>query len=494
MESGSGRLRPPTSKDTGGGRHGSARWVHFAGSVAVPPALARAVQQNEARLIELSPPAQGGPGSSDPPPSVCVVALDDEERARRALARLQPLAVPALAIAAGADGWSIPQRAKWLILGVESVLDSTAAGFEDHCAARLRELLARIEAERSRLEAIQGLMRGLGIVGDSAPILEVFARILRACELSDVACLIRGETGTGKELVARALHRLDPKRALGPFVAVNCAALPASLAESELFGHKEGSFTGARRSRTGLVRSAEGGVLFLDEVGELPGALQSKLLRLVEDRSVTSLGEDTSRAVDVRIIAATNRDLESMIAGGDFREDLYHRLAVLEMRVPPLRERKDDLRALVDHFLDTGPGPSPQRVGKDFLQALRALTFPGNIRQLRNLVVAASLSAGEQRTLQLAHLPRAALQELAAGAGTHRSAHPSATRPSREEVLETLFESEGWDLTRCLDRCEQTLLRAALVRSHWNQTRTAKLLGVTPRTVYTKLRKHGLHR
>ena len=195
-------------------------------------------------------------------------------------------------------------------------------------------------------------MKRLGSVGESQAMMAVFHTVLRVSPLSDMPVLITGETGTGKELLAHAIHQLDPKRCHGPFIALNCSALSPGLAESELFGHRRGAFTGADRERKGLIRAAEGGVLFLDEIGELDDALQAKLLRVLQENRVLGIGDDQEVAVNVRIIAATNRNLDAMVQQRTFRADLFHRLNVLAIHIPPLRERPADLKPLIEHFLE----------------------------------------------------------------------------------------------------------------------------------------------
>jgi transcriptional regulator with GAF, ATPase, and Fis domain len=235
----------------------------------------------------------------------------------------------------GAQSWSLGVRCQVLLAGSLRLLDSAKAGFAEALQNILAQLL-RAEAERlSEEDRITHLMKMLGIVGESQAIRSVFRTILRVSQLSDLPILLTGETGTGKELLARAIHQLDPKRCNAPCVALNCAAISPALAESELFGHRRGAFSGAERDRKGLIRSAAGGVLFLDEIGELDDALQAKLLRVLQEHRVLGVGEDQELPVDVRVIAATHRDLDEMIQQGKFRADLFHRLNVLSVHIPP---------------------------------------------------------------------------------------------------------------------------------------------------------------
>ena len=226
-----------------------------------------------------------------------------------------------------------------------------------------------------------------GLVGGSMAMSQL-REVLDRIAPTPSTVLLQGESGTGKEVVARALHRLSPRRAKA-FVPVNCAAIPSELIESELFGHVKGAFTGAAASRNGLFYYANGGTLFLDEISELPLAMQSRLLRVLEDRKLRPVGSEREVPVDVRIVAASNRDLAAAVKAGEFREDLYYRLAVVDLPVPPLRERCEDIPALVEHFiamLSQRLGVPPLAVGADIIEALRAYPWPGNVRELRNFV------------------------------------------------------------------------------------------------------------
>ena len=284
-----------------------------------------------------------------------VVALGtyqtDDTLASKVIGRMKQAGLRVIAHERGAHSWSVGLRCRVLLDGASCVLDSEEPGFSQELRRIVTEVIAHKTHELAEKERIHELMRTFGIVGKSDAIELAFRQALRVGHFSDLAVLITGESGTGKELMARAIHQLDPKRCGGPFVAINCGAISSGLAESELFGHSRGAFTGADRDRKGLVRAAEGGVLFLDEVGELGSDIQAKLLRVLQDHRVMSVGTDHDVGVDVRVIAATNRNLERMMEQGQFREDLFHRLNMLSVSLPPLRERVADLKPLVDNFL-----------------------------------------------------------------------------------------------------------------------------------------------
>jgi DNA-binding NtrC family response regulator len=291
---------------------------------------------------------------------------------------------------------------------------------------------------------------------------------------SDATVLLEGESGTGKELLAKAIH-VNSQRSRGPFVTVNCAAIPEHLLESELFGHRRGAFTGAVADKQGKFEAAHRGTIFLDEVGELPLLLQVKILRVLQEREVDKVGETRPIKIDVRVIAATNRDLEKMTADGAFREDLYYRLAVVSIRVPPLRERSDDIPFLVDHFLAKHaerlgrPRPS---VDKAVYAAFSLYAWPGNIRELEN-VIERALVLDRDGALDFQDLPERLL-----------------TRGQRIANLRIELPDEGISL----EDVERELLLAALEKHNWNQTRAAAYLNITRSTLLYRMQKFGLER
>lgn len=280
--------------------------------------------------------------------SVAVVATGTEPDAAGmcAIRDLKRQGFEIVAYEDGSETWSVRLRCLSLLAGAVQLLDSSAANFDCRIQDTLTEMLSVAARHHQEAQQIMSVMREMGMVGRSAAMMHVFRSVIRFSALSDLPVLIAGETGTGKEGLARALHRLDPKRKAGPFVAVNCGAIAASLAESEFFGHRRGAFTGADRERKGLIRSAEGGVLFLDEIGELDVSLQAKLLRVLQENRVLVVGEDRDIAVNIRVVAATNRNLSQMGQQSQFRADLFHRLNVLSIRVPSLCERNDNLAPL----------------------------------------------------------------------------------------------------------------------------------------------------
>lgn len=417
----------------------------------------------------------------------------------QAIRDLKAKGLKVIACEEGAGSWVIRVKCLPLLAGAVHLLDSSSAQFP----CELREVIERIvraEAQkRSEENQVRAIMRGLGMVGQSATMMRVFRSIIRFSALSDLPVLIMGETGTGKEGLARAVHRLDPNRSRGPFVAVNCGAISAALAESEFFGHRRGAFTGAERERKGLIRSAEGGVLFLDEIADLEVALQTRLLRVLQENRVLGVGEDREAEVSVRVVAASNRDLEQMIRNNRFRADLFHRLNVLSIHVPPLRDRPDDLAPLVEHFLQKYQSLAPTVApiaDADFLEALRQIELPGNVRQLENLVRQVLVRKVTDLPLSISDVPVEILLQLLRNEEKPGPRKPEDLKCADSQTLATsvvdLLAANGWNLARSMDICERYALEAAMGRTRGNQSQTARLLGITPRSVYNKLRKHRL--
>ncbi len=321
---------------------------------------------------------------------------------------------------------------------------------------RLREAVARENADL-RLRAA-----GTDLVVGGDPRTRALLRTAEKAARSDLAVLLVGESGTGKERLAHSIHARSA-RAGGPFVPVDCGALPTDLVESELFGHVRGAFTGATRDRPGRFLEADGGTLFLDEVGNLPLDVQPKLLRAIESLDVTPVGGDRARLVDLRVVAATNVPLRRLVEEGRFRPDLYYRLAVIEIEVPPLRERAADLPLLVDAFLRDVPG-RPRRFDREALDALARYPWPGNLRELRNAVYRAAVMA-EGDPIGLADLPAEIREAASKGAGPLPAAAP---------VLS-------------LAEAERRAIEAALAAAGGNKTRAAALLGISRDTLYRRL-------
>jgi two-component system response regulator AtoC len=340
--------------------------------------------------------------------------------------------------------------------------------------AEERERLAR-ENRRLRTE-LSGAYRADAIVGAS-PVMQELLRQVRKVAPQRVTVLLDGESGTGKELIARALHELSPRASLA-FVAVNCGAIPGELIESELFGHVRGAFTDAVRAKKGLATEADGGTLFLDEVGELPLGVQVKLLRFLQEQEVRPVGDVRSRKVDVRVVAATSRDLTREVAAGRFREDLLYRLDVVRLRLPPLRERPEDVPALAAHFLAKYARLRPDlpglALGDDAGEALVAHRWPGNVRELEHAL---------ERAVVLADGPLIHEQDLP---DTLRApAHPPAA-----EVAEGA--ADGLSVKRATRALEERLIRAALERTGGNRTRAAELLDLSYRALLYKIRDYGI--
>ncbi len=325
----------------------------------------------------------------------------------------------------------------------------------------VRDLQAHL-VERHRLE---------GIIGESGRMQEVLALVKRVAP-SDATVLIRGESGTGKELIARAIH-FNSSRSAGPLVTLNCAALPEQLLESELFGHERGAFTGAVAQRKGRFELADGGSIFLDEIGDLSPALQAKLLRVLQERRFERLGGTHTLTVNVRILAATHRDLEQALKDGAFRDDLYYRLNVVTIQIPPLRERREDIPPLLDHFLGKFAAKNRREVSGLTAAARDALLrydYPGNVRELENLV---------ERAVLLCRGGVIDLEDL-----------PVAARPGERSAAAAPEEPRS--LPDLVDSIERQAIRAALLRHDGVQTRAAQELGISERVLRYKMKKLGL--
>ncbi len=336
--------------------------------------------------------------------------------------------------------------------------------------------MSKLQKKTEVLERSLATSGSLGeMVGSSAVMKQVFSLISQVAP-SKAAVLVTGESGTGKELVARAIHSLSP-RANGPFVAVNCAAMPESLMESELFGHEKGAFTGAVERRAGCFELAEHGTMLLDEIGDMPIATQAKLLRVLEDSKVRRLGARAEVTVDVRIIAATNKNLEDAIKKGEFREDLYYRLNVFQLLLPPLRERMDDIPNIASRLvegLNKKHECKATDLAPDALAALMAHRWPGNIRELRNALERAVILAGEG-TIHQEHLPMALRPS-----GAMKTATPaSGGNGIQLEVGMTVEEAERLLILKTLEHTKN------------NKTRAAEILGISLKTLFNKLKEYG---
>ncbi len=325
------------------------------------------------------------------------------------------------------------------------------------------------------------------IIGDSAALREVLSKVEQVAPTASTV-LLRGETGTGKELVAHAIHINSPREEK-PFVRVNCAALAPGVLESELFGHEKGSFTGALARRPGRFELADGGTLFLDEVGDLPMEVQIKLLRTLQEREFERVGGAETIKVDVRVISATNRNLEKMIEDGEFREDLYYRLNVFPINLPPLRDRLEDLPVLVQHFVakfSRTMGGTPQQPAPDALAKLREYNWPGNVRELENIIERAMILAKGQ-ALAATHLDFGRRAQVAGASSTASgpvlvvSAAPApALADDGKSLAERLLDSERKEII------------AAVEKSRGNIASASRMLGINRSTLYYRLRKHGL--
>lgn len=365
---------------------------------------------------------------------------------------------------------------------VDSAVEAIKQGAETYIVKpfKMAELLVhvqravdrgRVMVENENLRAQIRKERGLGDILGKSPQMKAIFDLVQRVALTQSSVLIQGESGTGKELVARAIHHLGP-RSEGPFVAINCTAIPENLLESELFGHAKGSFTGATQRKKGLFEEAQGGTLLLDEIGDMSPGLQSKLLRVLQERRIRPVGDTSSHDIDIRLMAATHRDLKAAIREGSFREDLYYRISVIPILIPPLRERRDDIPVLANHFLArySAQNPVPHNRVTGFTQAamskLMSMRWEGNVRELENVV---------ERAVVLCNRPLVDVDDLSQGTDLDPlSAMEQATKefPSLQEL-------------------EKRYIRMVLNKTQGKKDRASQILGINRRTLYRKEQEYG---
>ncbi len=349
--------------------------------------------------------------------------------------------------------------------------------------------VARIRRERTRLQAENALLREevkveggfKDMVGSSSAMAAVLD-LVRKVAVSDSSVLITGDSGTGKELIARALHDLS-RRKQASFIRVNCGALVETLLESEMFGHEKGSFTGANKRKLGRFELADGGTIFLDEIGEIGAALQLKLLRVLQEREFERVGGEETLSVDVRVVAATNQDLQALVQQGRFREDLYYRLHIVPLHLPPLRERADDIEALTQHFLTKlrgRTGKKIQSISDEALQVLKGYRWPGNVRELEN-VIEQSMVFAEGEQIQAADLP-----------SNLKGRSPSGPCLRQTSDHNLSVDTAARSLPEILDEVERHLIQQAFTKANKTKTETARILGIKTSALYYKLEKYGI--
>ena len=400
----------------------------------------------------------------------------------------------------------LPQQIAVIMLtaqgSIESAVDAMRIGAYDYIPKpvdpiRLKTILqnaCRQLGADNEVEISRRRLRDTGVlgplVGNSPQMREIFALIERIAP-SNVSVLITGESGTGKELVARALHELSPRKS-HPFVAVNCAAIPETLIESEIFGHERGAFTGATERRAGCFELAEEGTLLLDEIGEMPAPTQAKLLRVLEDHSLRRLGSKVETPVDVRVVAATNKDPQTAVANGELRGDLFYRLNVFNIQMPPLRAHKEDIEPIAQSMIDTMNERHHCKVSglsDALLKRLLAHDWPGNVRELRNTIERAVILAGSG-ALTPDHLPDRFAEP---GVSPNPKPHP-AVHVSHANVHAQPYDSPSTvsvEVGTTVDEAERQLIIKTLASTHNNKTKAAEILGISSKTLQNKLKEYN---
>ena len=405
---------------------------------------------------------------------------------------------------------TIPVIMMTAFVSAETAIRSTTLDADDYLVkpfdvAALKQLITQTLQKHASIETLQQPAQAISetrppdavpMLGNSRAMQEVY-KIIGKSAARDITVLITGESGTGKELVARALHTYS-QRSNGPFLAINCAAIPDALLESELFGFEKGAFSGAVESRPGKFELAHGGTLFLDEIGDMPPQLQSKLLRVLQEREISRLGGRQPRHIDIRIIAATNQSLDTLMQEGRFREDLYYRLDVVRINLPPLRERGDDILLIANHLLQlhtnhgqtgqdekTGKGKTlgPQGFSPTACEKLLSYTWPGNVRELENIIAQAVLNTRGSLITE-DDLPLHAVNDKT----TVEASSPS-TEIALDKTLEALFSQHAGNV---LAQSEQLVVSKALELSRYNQVQAARLLGVSRNVLRERMKRYKL--
>ncbi len=403
----------------------------------------------------------------------------------------------------------MPERIAVVMLtaqgSIESAVEAMRLGAYDYLPkpvdpARLKVILhnATLQKETDvELEPQRRLARDTGTLGSlvgNTPAMKAIFKLIERVAPSNVPVLITGESGTGKELVARALHDLSSRRTK-PFVAVNCAAIPETLIESEIFGHEKGAFTGAVERRAGCFELAEEGTLLLDEIGEMPAATQAKLLRVLEDRALRRLGSKVETPVDVRVVAATNKDPQEAVENGELRGDLFYRLNVFNIQMPALREHRGDVKAIAEKMIDDmneRHGCSVIGMSDELLERLTAYDWPGNVRELRNTIERATILAGTGK-IGVEHLPprfgEAGFAPLVRQPRPRGAASPPAFTAAEERRAEERMVSVEVGTT--VDEAERQLILKTLLSTQNNKTRAAEILGISSKTLQNKLKEYS---
>jgi transcriptional regulator with PAS, ATPase and Fis domain len=401
------------------------------------------------------------------------------------LSDLQKLTIKSPIILLSQNGLPLELCCSAVKLGVKHFVDTDTPGWEKRLTSLLEVPSIAVDT-RPKATDPQVLLDSVGIRAVSPAMQDLIVQVYRGAQVSDATCLIHGESGTGKQLLAEAIHRLDPKRGKNAFIPVNCAAITGTLAESELFGHIKGAFSGATENRAGYFRTANKGTIFLDEISELPMSLQPKLLRVLQERRVMPVGSDKEEPIDVRVIAATNISLQEKVAKGEFRLDLYQRLNVIHLAVPPLRNRIEDIPVLVQHFIEKYQHYCTQtirEVDPRVYQLLKTKAGNGNVRELENIIRQTLVFKASGTRIELQDLPRHLLES------DEVPVQSAEFLPSDvADNLVELIRSKRLTLKQVVETFEKTLIKQAAKNSpEMTKVELARVLGLPRRTLYYKL-------